>query len=88
MGAFGDLWGPIGNYPDMWGPMGTYGVWGINFCTPILTPTTPLLSSKHQIYIGHITHVVYTAKSTCYMRHHTEDFIHKPAMALLGLLSM
>ena len=35
--------------------------------------------AKHQIYIRHITHlVVYTAKTTCHIRHQTSDFIHRP----------
>ena len=52
--------------------------WGAStFCTPILTPTTPAPSSKHQIYIRHIAPlVVYTPKTTCHIRHQTSDFIH------------
>ena len=87
MGAYVDLWGPIGTYGDLSGPMGTYGVGASTFCTPILTPNPPP-SSKHQIYIRHITHlVVYTAKTTCHIRHQTSDFIHNPARALSGLFS-
>ena len=68
-GGYGDLWGPMGTYRGLWGPMG----WGApTFCTPILTPTPPPRSSKHEVYIRHITHlVVYTAKTTCHIRHQT-----------------
>ena len=87
IGTYGDLWGPIGPYGDLWGPMGTFGdplapmgtypgLWGpmgwgaSTFCTPIWTSPPP--SSKHQIYVRHITHlVVYTAKTTCHIRHQT-----------------
>ena len=54
--------------------------WGAStFCTPLLTPTPPppASSSKHQTYIRHITPlVVYTAKTTCHIRHQKLDFIH------------
>ena len=72
MGAYGDLWGPIGTYGDLWGPIGAYGVGGINFLHTHLDTNPPPPSSKHQIYIRHITHlVVYTAKTTCHIRHQT-----------------
>ena len=87
MGAYGEgLWGPIGPYGDLWWPMGTFGdplepmgtyrgLWGGGhqlFAHPFGHQPPPPLSSKHQIYIRHITHlVVYTAKTTCHIRHQT-----------------
>ena len=72
MGDYGDLCGPIGPYGDLWGPIGAYGVGGINFLHTHLDTNPPPPSSKHQIYIRHITHlVVYTAKTTCHIRHQT-----------------
>ena len=72
IGTYGDLWGPIGTYGDLSGPMGTYGVGGINFLHTHLDTNPPPPSSKHQIYIRHITHlVVYIAKTTCHIRHQT-----------------
>ena len=101
MGAYGDLWGPMGTYGGLWGPlgthwhlwgpigpMGTYGVGGINFLHTHFDTNPPHPSSKHQMYIRHITHlVVYTAKTTCHIRHQTSDFSHNPAMAVSGLFS-
>ena len=72
MGTYGGLWGPIGPYGDLWGPIGAYGVGGIKFLHTHLDTNPPPSSSKHHIYIGHITHlVVYTAKTTCHIRHQT-----------------
>ena len=72
MGTFGDPLAPMGTYRDLSGPMGTYGVGGINFLHIHLDTNPPPPSSKHQIYIRHITHlVVYTAKTTCHTRHQT-----------------
>ena len=81
MGTYGDLWGPNGTYGELLGPMGTYGVGGINFLhTHFDTNPPPAPSSKHQICMRHITPlVVYTAKTTCHIRHQTSDFIHNPA---------
>ena len=75
MAAYGGLWGPLGTHWPLWGPMGTYrGLWGggHHFFAHPFGHHPPPLSSKHQIYIRHITHlVVYTAKTTCHIRHQT-----------------
>ena len=75
MGTYGGLWGPLGTHWPLLGPMGTYrayGVGGINFLHTHLDTNPPPPSSKLQIYIRHITHlVVYTAKTTCHIRHQT-----------------
>ena len=69
MGTFGDPLAPMGTYGDLSGPMGSYGVGGINFLHTHLDTNPPPPSSKHQIYIRRITHlVVYTAKTTCHMQ--------------------
>ena len=69
MGTLGD---PMGTDGYLSGPMGTYGVGGINFLDTHLDTNPPPPSSKHQIYIRHITHlVVYAVKTTCHIRHQT-----------------
>ena len=79
LGPYGDLWGPIGTYGELLGPMGTYGVGGINFLHTHFDTNSPAPSSKHQIYIKHITPlVVYNAKTTSHIRHQTSDFINIP----------
>ena len=81
LGAYGHLWGPLeinwhlcGPIGDLSGPMWTYGVGGISFLHPHLDTNPAPPSSKHRIYIRHITHlVVYTTKTTCHIRQQTSD---------------
>ena len=78
LGAYGHLWGPMGTFGDPLAPMGTYGdllgLWDGGhqfFAHPFGHQPAPP-SSKHQIYIRHITNlVVYTAKTTCHIRYQT-----------------
>ena len=59
--------------------MGTYGVGGIIFLHTHFDTPPPAPSSKHQIYMRHITPlVVYTPKTTRHVKHQTSDFIHNP----------
>ena len=94
MGTYGDLWGPMGTYRgqwghmgtygDLWGPMGTYGVGGINFLHTHLDTPPPFLQASDLYQTYHTSCCIHYKNN---MPHETSDFLHNPAMALLGLFS-
>ena len=78
MGAYGDLWGPIGTYGDLWdlsGPMGTCGVGGINFLHTHFDTLPPSITS-----ISDISHILlYTLQK----QHATSDIRHETLYTIL-----
>ena len=96
LGTFGDLQGPIGTYGDLWGLFPDCGFFqlfhvGLIFSQPLyffifflggflhthFDTSPPFLqaSKLHQTYL-----LVYTANTTCHIRHQTSDFLHNPVM--------